>query len=26
LRLPLGFAARLAPEVRAAYRGVWVKP
>jgi hypothetical protein len=26
LRLPLGFAARLAPEVRAAYRRVWVKP
>jgi hypothetical protein len=25
LRLPLGFAARLAPEVRAAYRRVWVK-
>ena len=22
----LGFAARLAPEVRAAYRRVWVKP
>jgi len=26
LRLPRGFAARLAPEVRAAYRRVWVKP
>jgi hypothetical protein len=26
LRLPLSFAARLAPEVRAAYRRVWVKP
>jgi hypothetical protein len=26
LRLPLGFAARLAPEVRAAYRRVWVEP
>jgi hypothetical protein len=26
LRLPPGFAARLAPEVRAAYRRVWVKP
>lgn len=26
LRLPLGFAGRLAPEVRAAYRRVWVKP
>src|SRR5438309_6624660 len=26
LRLTLGFAARLAPEVRAAYRRVWVKP
>jgi hypothetical protein len=26
LRLPLGFAARLAPEVRPAYRRVWVKP
>lgn len=26
LRLPLDFAARLAPEVRAAYRRVWVKP
>jgi hypothetical protein len=26
LRLPLGFATRLAPEVRAAYRRVWVKP
>src|SRR5436190_5705944 len=26
LRLPLGFAARLAPEVRTAYRRVWVKP
>lgn len=26
LKLPLGFAARLAPEVRAAYRRVWVKP
>jgi hypothetical protein len=25
LRLPLSFAARLAPEVRAAYRRVWVK-
>ena len=26
LRLPLSFAARLAPEVRAAYRRVWVEP
>src|SRR5205085_10142753 len=26
LRLPLGFGGRLAPEVRAAYRRVWVKP
>jgi hypothetical protein len=26
LRLPLSFPARLAPEVRAAYRRVWVKP
>jgi hypothetical protein len=26
LRLPLDFAGRLAPEVRAAYRRVWVKP
>ena len=26
LKLPLGFAARLAPEVRAAYRRIWVKP
>jgi hypothetical protein len=26
LRLPLGFAARLAPEVRAVYRRIWVKP
>lgn len=26
LRLPLGLSARLAPEVRAAYRRVWVKP
>jgi hypothetical protein len=26
LRLPLSFAARLAPEVRAAYRRIWVKP
>jgi hypothetical protein len=26
LRLPLGFAARLAPEVRAPYRRIWVKP
>jgi hypothetical protein len=26
LRLPAGFASRLAPEVRAAYRRVWVKP
>ena len=26
LRLPPGFAARLAPEVRAAYRRIWVKP
>lgn len=26
LRLPRSFAARLAPEVRAAYRRVWVKP
>ena len=26
LRLPLDFAVRLAPEVRAAYRRVWVEP
>jgi hypothetical protein len=26
LRVPLAFAAHLAPEVRAAYRRVWVKP
>jgi len=26
LRLPLDFATRLAPEVRTAYRRVWVKP
>ena len=26
LRLPLGFASRLASEVRATYRRVWVKP
>jgi hypothetical protein len=26
LRLPVSFAARLAPQVRAAYRRVWVKP
>jgi len=26
LRLPLRFASRLAPEVRSAYRRVWVKP
>ena len=26
LRLPLNFAGRLAPEVRAAYRRIWVKP
>ena len=26
LRLPLSFTSRLAPEVRAAYRRVWVKP
>ena len=26
LRLPLSFAMRLAPEVRSAYRRVWVEP
>jgi hypothetical protein len=26
LRLPLSFAARLVPDVRAAYRRIWVKP
>jgi hypothetical protein len=26
LRLPLSFATRLAPEVRSAYRRIWVKP
>jgi hypothetical protein len=26
LRLPLGFGTRLAPEVRAAYRRIWVEP